>query len=83
MTDGEAPGARAEHTLAIIEDDANLRWLLEEFARDSGFQFHMYATYDEAFTGADSPSPPTPSLLTVWAAATSRPPTTIELGLLN
>jgi len=40
-----------ERVLAIIEDDADLRWLLEEFARESGFQFHMYATYDEAFTG--------------------------------
>lgn len=51
MTEAETAGARVERAVAIIKDDPDLRWLLEEFARDSGYRFHMYTTYDEAFTG--------------------------------
>ena len=72
-----------ERVVAIIEDDADLRWLLEEFARESGFQFHMFATYDEAFTGLLAH--PVDAIVADWCGLRlrSRPPRAIELGLLN
>ena len=46
MSDGLA--VRRARTVAVIEDDPDIRWLLEEFAQDAGFEVQMYATYDEA-----------------------------------
>ena len=46
MSDGVA--VRRARTVAVIEDDPDIRWLLEELAQDAGFEVQMYATYDEA-----------------------------------
>jgi DNA-binding response OmpR family regulator len=47
MSDG--PAVRRARTVAVIEDDPDIRWLLEELAQDAGFEVQMYDTYDEAF----------------------------------
>src|ERR1700674_344869 len=46
MSDGVA--VRRSRTVAVIEDDPDIRWVLEELAQDAGFEVQMYATYDEA-----------------------------------
>ena len=46
MSDGVA--VCRPRTVAVIEDDPDIRWLLEELAQDAGFEVQMYATYDEA-----------------------------------
>jgi DNA-binding NtrC family response regulator len=46
MSDGVV--VRRPRTVAVIEDDPDICWLLEELAQDAGFEVQMYATYDEA-----------------------------------
>jgi DNA-binding NtrC family response regulator len=35
---------RRAPTVAVIEDDPDIRWLLEELAQDAGFEVQMYDT---------------------------------------
>jgi DNA-binding NtrC family response regulator len=46
MNDGAALGR--PRSVAIVEDDPDIRWLLEELADGEGFEVQMYAAYDEA-----------------------------------
>ncbi len=41
MNDGAALGR--PRTVAIVEDDPDIRWLLEELAEGEGFEMQMYA----------------------------------------
>ena len=73
-----------ERVVAIIEDDADLRWLLEEFARErAASDSTMYTTYDEAFTGLLAH--PVDAIIAdcVGCGFLPRPARAIELGLLN
>ena len=55
MRDGVA--VRCARTVAVAEDDPDIRWLLESWLKDAGFDLQVYATYDEALMGFSAAQP--------------------------